>query len=89
MFVDNPVGTGFSYVEKSSLLTRTNKQIALDLVEMMKDFYKKYPKFLDTPLYITCESYGGKMVAEFALELDAVSLEHIFYFIRFGYLPFS
>lgn len=79
MFVDNPVGTGFSYVNSSNLLTTTNKQIALDLVEMMKDFYSRFPKFTNTPLYITCESYGGKMVAEFALELDAVSFKKIFF----------
>ncbi|GLV36189.1 highroad [Carabus blaptoides fortunei] len=70
MFVDNPVGTGYSYVESNSLLTTNNKQIAEDLVAMMKDFYKQFPKFENTPLYITCESYGGKMVAEFALLLD-------------------
>lgn len=74
MFVDNPVGTGYSYVKSNSLLNTNNRQIAEDLVAMMKDFYKRFPKFEKTPLYITCESYGGKMVAEFALVLDKVSL---------------
>ncbi|XP_043496527.1 retinoid-inducible serine carboxypeptidase-like [Polistes fuscatus] len=67
LFIDNPVGTGFSYVEKSEAYARTNKQIAIDLVECMKGFLKKLPKFSNVPTYILTESYGGKMGAEFAL----------------------
>lgn len=70
MFIDNPVGTGFSYVTDSSKYTTDNRQIALDLVEMMRGFYKKLPEFKSVPLYITSESYGGKMAAEFALVLE-------------------
>ncbi|XP_055388030.1 retinoid-inducible serine carboxypeptidase-like [Condylostylus longicornis] len=69
LFIDNPVGSGFSYVENTNLLTRTNNEIALDLVALMKGFYKKHPEFKKVPLHIFCESYGGKMAPEFALEL--------------------
>ncbi|ALC43281.1 CG31821, partial [Drosophila busckii] len=69
MFIDNPVGSGFSYVDSSSAYTTNNKQIALDLVELMKGFYKAHPEFKKVPLHIFCESYGGKMAPEFALEL--------------------
>ncbi|XP_037719542.1 retinoid-inducible serine carboxypeptidase [Drosophila subpulchrella] len=70
MFIDNPVGSGFSYVDGLSYYTTTNKQIALDLVELMKGFYKNHPEFKTVPLHIFCESYGGKMAPEFALELE-------------------
>lgn len=73
LFIDNPVGTGFSYVETSTALTTTNKQIAEDLVELLRGFYAELPKFKTVPLYILSESYGGKMAAEFALELDQVN----------------
>ncbi|EDV96064.1 retinoid-inducible serine carboxypeptidase [Drosophila grimshawi] len=69
IFIDNPVGSGFSYVDSSSEYTTTNKQIALDLVEFMKGFYANHPEFKTVPLHIFCESYGGKMAPEFALEL--------------------
>ncbi|XP_068148547.1 retinoid-inducible serine carboxypeptidase [Drosophila tropicalis] len=69
IFIDNPVGSGFSYVDGSPYYTTTNKQIALDLVEFMKGFYKLHPEFKTVPLHIFCESYGGKMAPEFALEL--------------------
>ncbi|KAI4476395.1 hypothetical protein M0804_013605 [Polistes exclamans] len=67
LFIDNPVGAGFSYVEKSSAYAQTNEQIAIDLVECMKGFLKKLPKFSNVSTYILTESYGGKMGAEFAL----------------------
>ncbi|XP_063701657.1 retinoid-inducible serine carboxypeptidase-like [Culicoides brevitarsis] len=70
LFVDNPVGTGFSYVDTNSALTTTNKEIALDLVDMLRGFYKHSPEFENVPLHIFSESYGGKMAAEFAYELD-------------------
>ncbi|KYN45011.1 Retinoid-inducible serine carboxypeptidase [Trachymyrmex septentrionalis] len=67
LFIDNPVGTGYSYVKSKSAYARTNMQVAKDLVECMKGFYKELPKFEAVPTYITTESYGGKMGAEFAL----------------------
>ncbi|KAB0800564.1 hypothetical protein PPYR_06304 [Photinus pyralis] len=69
LFIDNPVGTGYSYVDDKKYLTTTNKQIADDLVACLEGFYKRRPEFRHVPLYITSESYGGKMAAEFALEL--------------------
>lgn len=70
MFIDNPVGSGFSYVDSNDLLTTTNQQIADDLVAFMKEFYQLHPQFIDVDLHIMSESYGGKMAAEFAYSLD-------------------
>ncbi|XP_037959932.1 retinoid-inducible serine carboxypeptidase-like [Teleopsis dalmanni] len=70
LFIDNPVGSGFSYVDNVlTQLTSTNNEIAKDLVEFMKGFYGLHPEFESVPLHIFCESYGGKMAPEFALEL--------------------
>nr|XP_003702172.1 PREDICTED: retinoid-inducible serine carboxypeptidase-like [Megachile rotundata]XP_012138025.1 PREDICTED: retinoid-inducible serine carboxypeptidase-like [Megachile rotundata]XP_012138026.1 PREDICTED: retinoid-inducible serine carboxypeptidase-like [Megachile rotundata] len=67
LFIDNPVGTGFSYTTSASAYATTNAQIAEDLVACMKGFLQKLPQFQNVPTYITTESYGGKMGAEFAL----------------------
>lgn len=69
LFIDNPVGSGFSFVDNLKLLTTDNKQIADDLIVFMRMFLAKHPEFQTVPLYIFSESYGGKMAAEFALEL--------------------
>ncbi|XP_072743969.1 retinoid-inducible serine carboxypeptidase [Anoplolepis gracilipes] len=70
LFIDNPVGTGFSNVEDETAFATTNAEIASDLLECVRGFYEKLPKFKPVPTYITTESYGGKMGAEFALVWD-------------------
>lgn len=72
LFIDNPVGTGFSYVDSYSALTTNNSQIAKDLVTFTGGFLEAHPEFKSVPLYIFSESYGGKMAAEYALFLDKV-----------------
>uniref|UniRef100_A0A6P4ESK5 Carboxypeptidase n=1 Tax=Drosophila rhopaloa TaxID=1041015 RepID=A0A6P4ESK5_DRORH len=69
LFVDSPVGTGFAYVEEHGQYASTNRQIALDLVQLMVQFLEQYPEFRNVPFHIFSESYGGKMAPEFALEL--------------------
>jgi len=69
LFIDNPVGCGFSYVNDTKLLVTNNSQIATDLLEMMTKFLDKVPEFQTIPLYIFSESYGGKMASQFALKL--------------------
>ncbi|CAG9578654.1 unnamed protein product [Danaus chrysippus] len=69
IFVDNPVGTGFSYVDDPIYLTTTNDQIALDFVELMKGFYRSNPEFEEVPLYIYGQSYGGKMAIDMGVRM--------------------
>ena len=76
MFIDNPVGTGYSYVDDLSSLPTTNAQIALDLVEVLKSVFTDYPEMQVMPFYIFAESYGGKMTVDTALALDAVSIDY-------------
>lgn len=72
MFVDNPVGTGYSYVDSYSDLTVDNAQIASDLVVLVKEAFKVNPDMEKMPFYVYAESYGGKMTVDFALAFDQV-----------------
>ena len=74
MFVDNSVGTGYSYVDNFQLLTTTNQEIADDLVTLLKSVFTDYPDMQGMPFWVYAESYGGKMTVDFALALDAVSI---------------
>lgn len=69
LFVDNPVGTGYSYVDNNSAFCTNEACIAADLVTLMTAFLNKYPAFQSTPFFIFSESYGGKMAADFAAAL--------------------
>jgi len=69
LFIDNPVGAGFSYVDEMSALTRNNSQIAEDLYVIFSSFLQQIPALRHVPFYIFCESYGGKMTAGFGERL--------------------
>lgn len=45
LFVDNPVGTGYSYVDNKKYLTRNVQEISKDLVSVMKAFVIKHSIF--------------------------------------------
>ncbi|XP_015598359.1 retinoid-inducible serine carboxypeptidase [Cephus cinctus] len=66
LFIDNPIGAGFSFSTTLSGFPKTNAQIAADLLECIRSFLLEFPDFASVPTYITAESYGGKMAAEFA-----------------------
>ncbi|XP_041363466.1 retinoid-inducible serine carboxypeptidase-like [Gigantopelta aegis] len=66
LFVDNPVGAGYSYVDKPSAYTSNVDQIAKDLLTLFISFMKHTPDFQKVPFYIFSESYGGKMTAAFS-----------------------
>lgn len=73
LFIDNPVGVGFSYFsDTSARMVQNNKAIGEDLVSFMKIFLGNYKEFQKIPLYIFGESYGGKMAVEFAYQLVEV-----------------
>uniref|UniRef100_A0A0K0FMK9 Retinoid-inducible serine carboxypeptidase n=1 Tax=Strongyloides venezuelensis TaxID=75913 RepID=A0A0K0FMK9_STRVS len=67
VFVDNPVGAGFSYVDDNTKFTKNVAEISADLLSWAKDFFNnQHPEYKKRPFYIFCESYGGKMAAEFS-----------------------
>jgi serine carboxypeptidase 1 len=70
LFIDNPVGTGYSYVTNENAYVKTDKQIGVDLVTLMKAVVQKFPQFQTNPFWIFCESYGGKMATSFGVALS-------------------
>ncbi|TXG58392.1 hypothetical protein EZV62_016221 [Acer yangbiense] len=73
LFVDSPVGTGFSYVEDESLVVKTDEDAATDLTTLLKMIFNGNENLQKSPLYIFAESYGGK----FAVTLGLSALKAI------------
>ncbi|XP_007526767.1 retinoid-inducible serine carboxypeptidase [Erinaceus europaeus] len=69
LFVDNPVGTGFSYVNSSGAYAKDLAMVVSDMMVLLKDFFSCHKEFQAVPFYIFSESYGGKMAAGISLEL--------------------
>ncbi|XP_048234444.1 serine carboxypeptidase-like 51 [Ricinus communis] len=73
LFVDNPVGTGFSYVDDPNLFVKTDEEAATDLTTLLEEIFNRNSSLQKSPLYIVAESYGGK----FAVTLGLSALKAI------------
>ncbi|KAL5484491.1 hypothetical protein EMCRGX_G021002 [Ephydatia muelleri] len=62
LYIDNPGGTGFSYVKNSQGYVTDERTIANELWDLIRAFYGLYPKYANLKLYITGESYAGHYV---------------------------
>ncbi|KAL5624775.1 hypothetical protein BROUX41_004835 [Berkeleyomyces rouxiae] len=61
LFVDNPVGTGYSYVDTDSYLNELN-QMADNMVTFLEKWFAIFPEYADSELYIAGESYAGQYI---------------------------
>jgi len=61
LFIDNPVGAGFSYTT-GSYCDDTRDCVSRNLYELLQQFYAAFPELLDQDFYITGESYAGHYV---------------------------
>uniref|UniRef100_A0A7S1S0W9 Carboxypeptidase n=1 Tax=Alexandrium catenella TaxID=2925 RepID=A0A7S1S0W9_ALECA len=66
LFIDNPVGAGFSYTTKNGYCNDTKGCVAKNLYSVIDQFYVQFPDQRRVELWITGESYGGHYVPGFA-----------------------
>ncbi|KAL2511171.1 Serine carboxypeptidase-like 51 [Abeliophyllum distichum] len=67
LFVDNPVGTGYSFVEDKNLLVKTDDEAANDLTTLLIEIFNRNESLQKSPLYVVAESYGGKYAVTLGL----------------------
>ncbi|KAK9450156.1 Alpha/Beta hydrolase protein [Limtongia smithiae] len=61
LFVDNPLGTGFSYVDTDSYVHELD-EMAADFLKFMDKFFAIFPQYFTEDLYIAGESYAGMYI---------------------------
>lgn len=69
VFVEQPVGVGFSYSLDKKDYHINDKETAYDNLLMTVEFLKRFPQYSSTPLYLSGESYGGHYVPMWAKEI--------------------
>lgn len=69
VFLEQPVGVGFSYSDDTNDYKIGDDQAAKDNLQTILEFLKKFPEFSQSPLYITSESYGGHYLPTLAWEI--------------------
>ncbi|PHH69392.1 hypothetical protein CDD82_7787 [Ophiocordyceps australis] len=61
LFVDNPVGVGFSYVDTDSFVHELDS-MALQFVTFLERFFEIFPEYMKDDIYIAGESYAGQYI---------------------------
>ncbi|XP_073045603.1 serine carboxypeptidase-like 13 [Primulina eburnea] len=69
IFIDSPVGTGFSYATTPEGFTSSDTKATMDNYTFLKKWLSIHPRFIKNRLYIGGDSYGGKTVTLLALEI--------------------
>jgi len=62
LYIDQPVGTGFSYTNDTKGFPTTIEAVAEDVYVALQGFFKAFPQFANSDFFITGESYAGKYI---------------------------
>ncbi|KAL2539404.1 Serine carboxypeptidase-like 45 [Abeliophyllum distichum] len=67
LYLDTPIGVGFSYSTNTSEYGTVNDEItARDNLLFLQRWFLKFPQYAHSPLFITGESYAGHYVPQLA-----------------------
>lgn len=62
IFIDQPIGTGFSYSSDVRDTRHDETGVSEDVYNFLQAFFEAHPEFRENELYITGESYAGHYV---------------------------
>lgn len=62
IYIDNPVGTGFSFTDNEKGYARNQDDVADNLHSALLQFFQLFPNLKGNDVYLTGESYAGKYI---------------------------
>ncbi|KAI5633505.1 serine carboxypeptidase domain-containing protein [Phthorimaea operculella] len=66
IYIDNPVGTGFSFTNDTRGYCTDENQVGQQLYSTVYQFFQLFPELQPNKFFVTGESYGGKYVPALA-----------------------
>ncbi|MQL90339.1 hypothetical protein Taro_022916 [Colocasia esculenta] len=66
IYVDQPIGTGFSFSSDKRDTRHDEKGVGDDLYDFLQAFFAEHPDYAKNDFYITGESYAGHYIPSFA-----------------------
>uniref|UniRef100_A0A8C9QMN1 Carboxypeptidase vitellogenic like n=1 Tax=Spermophilus dauricus TaxID=99837 RepID=A0A8C9QMN1_SPEDA len=73
LYMDNPVGTGFSFTNNSQGYAVNEDDVAHNLHSALVQFFQLFPEYENNDFYATGESYAGKYVPALAHYIHALN----------------
>lgn len=94
VFLEQPVGVGFSYTLEEDLIDNFNDyRAAHDNLQVVKKFFEKFPERAGQDFYLASESYGGHYIPHWTLQVlnDPSTLKQSFrgYLVGNPYTSFA
>ncbi|XP_035304826.1 probable serine carboxypeptidase CPVL isoform X3 [Cricetulus griseus] len=73
LYIDNPVGTGFSFTDSLEGYAVSEDDVAQDLYSALIQFFQMFPEYAKNGFYVTGESYAGKYVPAIAYYIHSLN----------------
>ncbi|KAF6085626.1 carboxypeptidase vitellogenic like [Phyllostomus discolor] len=73
LYIDNPVGAGFSFTDDPQGYAVSEDDVARDLFSALMQFFQLFPEFQENDFYITGQSYAGKYVPAIAYHIHTLN----------------
>uniref|UniRef100_S4PEN0 Carboxypeptidase n=1 Tax=Pararge aegeria TaxID=116150 RepID=S4PEN0_9NEOP len=77
IFIDNPVGTGFSFTKEEKGYCTDEQCVANGLYMCLEQFFIMFPALRNNEFYITGESYAGKYIPSLAMKIHLKNKEEL------------
>lgn len=72
LYIDNPVGTGFSFTKDDRGYATNEVDVAENLYEALRQFFTLYYEYKGNPFFLTGESYAGKYVPAIGYKIHSM-----------------
>ncbi|KAK7358699.1 hypothetical protein VNO77_00637 [Canavalia gladiata] len=80
LYLETPVGVGFSYIKVGSYKTVNDETTARDNLVFLQRWFNKFPQYRHRDLFLTGESYAGHYIPQLAkLMIEINEKEKIFH----------
>ena len=76
LYVEQPAGVGYSYVDNPEDKVTGDAQAAVDNYQFILNFLERFPERRKNPFYLASESYGGHYIPQLALEILERDVDH-------------
>ncbi|KAJ8726586.1 hypothetical protein PYW07_001284 [Mythimna separata] len=69
LFLDNPVGAGFSFTDDDRGYPDNEDDVGEQMLKFLVQFFEMFPELRAAPLFIAGQSYAGKYVPALAIQI--------------------